>query len=47
VKSISFKAAGDVLEGELWGIRGQYLITSTGVFNVRSHGGYRVNLELL
>jgi hypothetical protein len=46
VKSISFKAAGDVLEGELWGIRGQYLITSTGVFNVRSHAGYLVQLTV-
>jgi hypothetical protein len=46
VKSVSFKAAGDVLEGELWGIRGQYLITSTGVFNVRSHAGYLVQLTI-
>lgn len=46
VKSVSFKAAGDVLEGELWGIRGQYLITSAGVFNVRSHAGYLVQLTI-
>jgi hypothetical protein len=46
VKSVSFKAAGDVLEGELWGIRGQYLITSAGVFNVRSHAGYLVQLTV-
>ena len=47
VKSISFKTEGDVLEGELWGIRGQYLITSSGVFNVRSHTGHMVELEVL
>lgn len=46
VKSISFRNEGDVLEGELWGIRGQYLITSNGVFNVRSHSGHRVVLTI-
>lgn len=46
VKSISFKNEGDLLEGELWGIRGQYLITSSGVFNVRSHSGHMVELEV-
>ena len=46
VKSVSFKTEGDVLEGELWGIRGQYLLTSSGVFNVRSHSGHMVELDV-
>ena len=46
VKSTSFKSEGDTWEGELVGIKGQYLITTAGVFNVRSHEGYIVNLEL-
>lgn len=47
VKSMSFKSEGDSWEGELVGIKGQYLITTAGVFNVRSHEGHIVNLELL
>ncbi len=35
-----------VLEGEVWGIKGQYLLLSNGVFNVRKHTGYQVALEL-
>lgn len=31
--------------GVLEGIRGQYLLTSKGVFNVRAHEGYIVDLE--
>ena len=38
---------GDSWEGALVGIKGQYLITTAGVFNVRSHEGHIVNLELL
>ena len=33
-------------EGTLLGIKGQYLILDTGVFNVRRHGGYEVGLSL-
>lgn len=47
VKSMSFKSEGDSWEGELVGIKGQYLITTSGVFNVRAHEGHIVNLELL
>lgn len=46
VKSLSFKQPGDSVKGELYGIRGQYLITSSGVFNVRSHAGYMVELAI-
>jgi hypothetical protein len=46
VKSMSFKEAGQSWEGTLLGIRGQYLITSSGVFNVRSHDGFMVRLEV-
>ena len=46
IKSISFKQKGDQWEGELFGIRGQYLITSVGVFNVRSHEGFMVDIEV-
>lgn len=33
------------IKGRLMGIKGQYLIFDTGVFNVRSHAGYEVTLE--
>lgn len=33
------------ISGRLIGIKGQYLIFDSGVFNVRSHSGYEVNLE--
>ncbi len=33
------------INGRLIGIKGQYLIFDTGVFNVRSHAGYQVTLE--
>jgi hypothetical protein len=35
-----------VLESEVLGIKGQYLILDTGVFNVRRHEGYVVNFEI-
>jgi hypothetical protein len=36
------------LESQLVGIKGQYLLFGNGmVFNVRSHAGYRIELELL
>ena len=46
VTSLSFKAPGQQWEGKLLGIRGQYLVTSSGVFNVRSHDGFMVTLEV-
>lgn len=33
-------------EGELWGIKGSYLILSSGVLNVSKWVGYRVRLEI-
>ncbi len=33
--------------GTLQGIKGQYLIFDSGVFNVRSHTGYEVSIEVL
>lgn len=33
------------IRGKLVGIKGQYLIFDTGVFNVRAHTGYEVTLE--
>ncbi len=33
------------IRGRLIGIKGQYLIFDTGVFNVRSHSGYEITLE--
>jgi hypothetical protein len=47
VNSLSFKEPGQQWEGKLLGIRGQYLITTSGVFNVRSHGGFMITLEVL
>ncbi len=34
-----------LIEAEFWGIKGQYLILSNGVFNVRKHAGYEVELQ--
>ncbi len=34
------------VEGELWGIKGSYLILSTGVLNVGKWAGYHVTLEV-
>ncbi len=36
----------NTVEGELWGIKGQYLLLSTGVFNVRNFSAYQVTLEV-
>jgi len=44
VSSLSLEKA-DVVGGILRGIKGQYLIFDTGVINIRSHTGYRVELE--
>jgi hypothetical protein len=46
IKSIKLDKQA-VLEGELCGIKGQYLLFTSGeVLNVRSHTGYRIALEL-
>ncbi|MEM7161533.1 MAG: DUF2797 domain-containing protein [Bacteroidota bacterium] len=34
------------ITGQLRGIKGQYLIFDSGVINIRSHAGYKVNLSL-
>jgi hypothetical protein len=34
-----------VVGGTLLGIKGQYLIFNTGVINIRSHTGYKIELE--
>lgn len=36
-----------LLEGTLWGIKGQYLILDTGVFNVRKFAGYEVQAQFI
>jgi hypothetical protein len=36
-----------VLEDKLVGIKGQYLIFSTGVINLRNHAGYQISWEIL
>jgi hypothetical protein len=45
-KYVNFKEQGEQWEGTLLGIRGQYLITDAGVFNVRSHEGFIVDLDI-
>jgi hypothetical protein len=46
VKSLKLDTTPDI-EGELSGIKGQYLLFSDGrVFNVRSHAGYRVTIRI-
>ena len=34
-----------LVEGVLWGIKGQYLILDTGVINVRKFGGYKISFS--
>lgn len=34
-----------LFEAELWGIKGQYLLTSAGVINLRKYGGYQVEIN--
>lgn len=47
LKSVSLDKF-DRIEGKLAGIKGQYLIFDNGAaFNVRSHSGYKVKLEIL
>ena len=46
VKSVNFDKE-NIIEGRLWGIKGQYLIFDDGrVFNVRRHNGYLATLEI-
>lgn len=46
VKSITLDKQ-PILEAVITGVKGQYLILDTGVFNVRRHAGYHVNVELV
>ena len=46
VKSVNFDKE-NIIEGRLWGIKGQYLMFDDGrVFNVRRHNGYLTTLEV-
>lgn len=44
VSSLSFEK-NEIVGGKLLGIKGQYLIFNTGVINIRSHTGYKIELE--
>ena len=45
IKSLSFEKM-NIIEGRLWGIKGQYLLFDDGsVLNIRKHNGYNVSLE--
>jgi hypothetical protein len=44
VSSLSLDKGPEICS-KLLGIKGQYLIFETGVFNVRSHAGYQVTME--
>jgi len=44
-ESLSFEKM-NIIEGRLWGIKGQYLLFDDGsVLNIRKHNGYNVSLE--
>ena len=45
IKSLSLDKQ-DKIEGELLGIKGQYLIFAHGVFNMRKHTGYLASIEV-
>tara|TARA_Y100001970_G_C14152509_1_gene813566 strand:- start:746 stop:1561 length:816 start_codon:yes stop_codon:yes gene_type:complete len=46
IKSVNFDKE-QVIEGRLWGIKGQYLMFDDGrVFNIRRHNGYLTTLEI-
>lgn len=45
IKSLKLKVKGDEVSGVLKGVKGQYLIFDTGVFNVRSHSGLNVSIH--
>jgi hypothetical protein len=44
MRSLSLDRLGQ-LEAQLLGIKGQYLVLSCGVLNVRKHAGYRITLR--
>lgn len=44
--SLDLEKLGSI-EGELLGIKGQYLILDSGVINLRKYTGYLVNIELM
>ncbi len=44
ITSYNFDKISEI-SGTLTGIKGQYLIFDTGVFNVRAHAGYEITLE--
>ena len=44
IKSLTFERSF-LIKGNLWGIKGQYLILDCGVFNVRRASGHRVTLN--
>ena len=46
VKSLGFDKH-PVIEGELKGVKGQYLILDSGVVNMRKHQGYFINFKVL
>lgn len=45
IKSFNFDKQ-EIIEGELMGIKGQYLILDSGVLNIRKFSGYNIELEL-
>lgn len=46
IKSVTLDKMPEVV-GKLLGIKGQYLILDIGVFNIRKHTGYKVDVELV
>jgi len=44
IKSLNFDKQSDI-EGELQGIKGQYLILDTGVLNIRKFSGYNIRVD--
>lgn len=44
VTSLSFDKT-EVVSGKLLGIKGQYMIFNSGVINIRSHTGYKIDFE--
>lgn len=46
VKSLNLDKTPTV-EGELMGIKGQYLIMDTGVINIRKYSGYKLDVDLI
>lgn len=46
VKSLNFDKQTEI-EGELTGIKGQYIILDTGVLNIRKFSGYNIELDFV